>query len=407
MKFRAAVHSLSCILNCAAAACAPDAVPDSALSVRDSAGIRLVEYGTTPERAGPFVFSSQPLYQYGAGPEDYPFRSIWRGTLLPEGSAAVIDALNAELVLVAPDGTFRGLLAGRGDGPGELDRPAAVFSLGGDTLLVDDRGHARLTFFAGGAVVREVDTRLLNRSLGLVGIDADGHPLMASSSYMPGFAEAWLRGHMVRFDIDAGVVDTVGAYDWVRRSPREGPFNPFETGGTVTAAAGRFVYARTDRPEVTWRNPDGTVRQIARWRSSPAYPDEEDWQRFASSMRTRLRPANPHIQSETEFEELVRRSLARYELQEDEPLPLFTRLFGDREGRVWLGHHTIGAQLVGVSGYSILAPDGIWLGDVRAPRGVRLLDVAQGRALGVFRDETGVESLVLYELLPAGTTDGA
>ena len=59
-----------------------------------------------------------------------------------------------------------------------------------------------------------------------------------------------------------------------------------------------------------------------------------------------------------------------------------------------------------MSGYSILAPDGTWLGEVRAPEGVRLLDVAQGRALGVFTDELGVESLVLYELLPVGAAGG-
>ncbi|WP_419948937.1 hypothetical protein [Candidatus Palauibacter sp.] len=406
MRTHVAVYSLFCVLNCAVAACRPDAVPESGPSVRDSAGVRIVEYGATPARAGPFVFSPQPLYRYGTGPEDYPFRSISRGALLADGSAAVIDALNAELVLIAPDGTFRGLLAGRGDGPGELDRPTAVFSLGGDTLLVDDHGHARLTFFGGGTVAREVDTRLLNRSLRVLGIGANGRLLMASGSYMPGFAEPWLRGHMVRFDPDAGVADTVGAYDWVRSSPREGPFNPFETGGDVTAAGGRFVYVRSDRPEVTWRNPDGTVHQIVRWRSSPAYPDEEHWRRFESSRRIRLRPANPHIQSEAEFEELVQTSLARYELAEDEPLPLISRPFGDREGRVWLGHYTVGWQVGGVSGYSILAPDGTWLGDVRTPRGVRLLDVAQGRALGVSRDEMGVESLVLYELLPAGTTEG-
>ena len=406
MKTRVAVYSLSCVLNCMAAACRPDAARDPALSVRDSAGIRLVEYAATPERAGPFVFASQPLYRYGAGPEDYPFQSIWRGALLGDGSAAVIDALNSEIVLIAADGTFRGLLAGRGDGPGELDRPTSVFARGGDTLLVDDHGHARLTFFSGGGVAREVDTRFLNRSLRVLGLDSAGHPLMASSSYMRGFPEPWLQGHMVRFDIDAGVADTVAAYDWVPAWSDERPVNPFGVGGLVAAVAGRFVYIRSDLPEVTWRNPDGTVHQIVRWRSPPAYPDEEDWRLFESSLRATLRPANPHIQSEAEFEDLMQRTLSRYELVADEPLPLFTQPFGDREGRLWLGHYTVGARVGGVSGYSILAPDGIWLGEVRAPEGVRLLDVAQDRALGVFRDEMGVESLVLYELLPPGAAGG-
>ena len=104
MKPRAA----TCLLFSALAACQVDSAPVSQVSARDSAGIRIVEYGAVPPLAPPFVFSSQPLYRYGAGPEDYPFQSIWRGALFADGSAAVIDALSAEIVLIAPDGTFRG-----------------------------------------------------------------------------------------------------------------------------------------------------------------------------------------------------------------------------------------------------------------------------------------------------------
>ena len=407
MNRRATAGLLSCILAGAATACEADSPPASGPSVHDSAGIRIVEYETAPEPASPFAFSSPPLYRYGAGLEDYAFQSIWRGVLLSDGSAAVADAFNREIVLLESGGTFRGLLAGPGDGPGEIDMIVGLLPAGGDTLLLEDLGHARLTLFAGGAAVREVDTRFLNRSLRVEGLNAEGQALMTSGSYRRGFREPWLQGHMVRFDMDAGVLDTVAAYDWVPSSPEDGPRNPFMPGGVVTVSRGRFVYLRDDTPEIVWRNSNGTIHQIVRWRRAPAYPAEEDWRAFTTSLRTQLRRVNPQIQSETEFEEMVARVFADYELVPDEPLPLVSQLFGDREGRVWLGHWTADAALNGVTHYSILADDGRWLGEVQVPERVRILDVAGGRALGVFRDELGVESVVLYELLSAEPEDDA
>ena len=49
--------------------------------------------------------------------------------------------------------------------------------------------------------------------------------------------------------------------------------------------------------------------------------------------------------------------------------------------------------------YSVIAPDGEWLGTVEAPPGFRMLDVAGGLVLGVARDEMDVESVVVYELI--------
>lgn len=399
MNPRATACLLSCMLNGAVIACEADSSPASEPLVRDSAGIRIVEYETAPEAASPFAFSSQPLYRYGAGLEDYAFQRIWTGVLLPDGSAAVADAANREIVQIGPGGTFRGLLAGSGDGPGEIDMVRVLLPAGADSLLLEDAGHARLTLFAGGSAVREVDMRFLNRGLRVRGLSASGQALMTSASYRSGFPEPWLQGYMARLDMDTGVVDTVASYDWIPSSPREGPRNPFGAGGLLTVAQGRFVYLRSDRPEVVWRNPAGTTHQIVRWRPAPAYPDAEDWRLYEASLRAQLRPANPHIQSDEEFDEFMSRVLADREMAPNEPLPLVSEILADREGRVWLGDWAADAALNGVTRYSILADDGRWLGDVQIPERVRILDVAGGRALGVLRDELGVESVVLYKLL--------
>lgn len=398
MKVRASLFLMGCVPGVVTTACQAPPPPAPEASVRDSAGIRIVEYETTPDIPSPFAFSSQPIYRFGAGLDDYALRSVWRGVLLSDGSAAVADAFNREVVLLEPDGTFRGLLAGPGDGPGEIDMIGGLLPAGHDTLLLEDIGHGRLTLFASGEAVREVDTRFLNRGPRVRGLDAEGQALMTSGRYRPDFREPWLQGRMVRFDMDAGVVDTIAAYDWVPSSPHEGPTNPFMPGGLVTVAQGSFVYLRSDTPEVVWRSSDGTTRQITRWRPAPVYPDEDDWRLYTTSLRTQLRRANPQIQSEAEFEEMMERSLGRWELAPDQPLPLVSEIFGDREGRVWLGHWAADAQLNGVTRYSILAPDGSWLGEIEAPPRVRILDVSGQLVLGAFRDELGVESVVVYEL---------
>ena len=49
--------------------------------------------------------------------------------------------------------------------------------------------------------------------------------------------------------------------------------------------------------------------------------------------------------------------------------------------------------------YTLLSRDGEWLGRIAAPDGLRVLDVAGGRVLGIVDDEMGAESVVVCELV--------
>jgi len=221
---------------------------------------------------------------------------------------------------------------------------------------------------------------------------------MATSSYRSGFDVAWLPGHMVRFDLDTGVADTVASYDMAPFAPREGPKNPFPPFGDVSVAGGQFVHGRSDVPQLTWRTPDGETRQIVRWSPDRTYPTADNWAAFESFLQTELPRVNPQL-SGADLEQMVQRSLAEYELVGDEPLPIYTTLAGDDEGRVWLGEFSIHSRLNGIPRYTIFASDGGWLGTLEVPARFRVLDVAGGLVLGVVQDEIDVESVVVYELL--------
>ncbi|MDE2873551.1 MAG: hypothetical protein OXQ94_17895 [Gemmatimonadota bacterium] len=392
------------VLVLALTACGSDTEPVADRVVDDSAGVRIVTLAATPDVEAPFAFGPEPLYRHGAGADDYMFSSVWRGILLGDGSAAIFDARNSELVLLNPDGTFHSVLAPAGEGPGEVKMVTSMFAAGRDGILVEDFLNARFTLFVNGAVARTVSTRgPINDGLRSRGMDASGGMLMSSGSYRRGFPEEWLPGHMVRFDLDTGVADTVATYDYVPFHPPEGtPENPFKHFGIAGAVGGEFLYGRTDTPELVWRRPDGSVRQIVRREPDPVYPAEEHWDIFAAELRETAPRHNPHAQTEEAIEELVTSMLGRYELEPDVPLPLFTTPRGDDEGRIWLGDFVVGYGGTITSSYRILSAEGEWLGRLDVPDGLRILDIAGGRVLGVMKDEMEVESAVVFELAEAG-----
>ena len=223
---------------------------------------------------------------------------------------------------------------------------------------------------------------------------------MSSSSYRRGFPQDWLPGYMVRFDLDTGAADTVATYDWISfRQPDGTPENPFSHFGIVGAAGGEFLYGRTDTPELIWRRPDGSIRQILRWEPDRVYPTEEHWDLFAADLRKTAPEYNPQAQTEEAIEELITSMLEGYRLESDVPLPLFTLPIADDAGHIWLGKFTVPSDRGAAPSYTIISPEGHWLGNLDVPDGMRVLDVAEERVLGVVKGEMDVESVVVYELV--------
>ena len=372
------------------------------IQIEDSAGVRIVEYMGTPVINAPFRFSAEPLYRHGANPGDYAFQGIHPGSLLPDGSAVVSDVFNEELVVLSPDGTTHEVLAGPGEGPGDVSYVGAVFALGQDRVLAADRDLYRVTVFAGGSVERTVDIRRM-AGLGVQGIGSSGQLLMATNSFRSGFEGEWLPGHMARFDMGTGALDTVASYDFISRPPQALRWNPIGAVGTVAVASGQFVYGRSDRPEVTWRLPDGTVTQIVRWQAEPAPLTEELLDGIEAGLRAGNRMANPGA-PDADIDRMTDDDMAVYRAVIGGPMPLFTIPFGDAEGRVWLPSYRPGGAREGASDYTVVSADGEWLGTVEAPPRFRILDVAGGLVLGVNTDDMDVESVVVYEL--EGDTTG-
>lgn len=387
---------LGCVPILALFACGGDTTPIADVVVEDSAGVRIVQHTGAPSAEPPFAFAPQPVYRHGDDPGDYTFTRIWRGILLGDGSAAIFDAGSSEIVRLNPAGAFHSVLAPAGEGPGEVSRlVTSMFAVGQDGILVLDLGQTRSSLFVNDALAHTASILDLRGATSLwpMGFDDDGGFLVATTSFLPGFEEEWLFGHMARYDPETGAVDTVASYQYV-----PGESNPAPGTGRVIVSGGQFVYVRTDIPEVVWHLADGTVRQIARWQLDPRYLTAEDLEVIEPILRDRLRFVNPGA-SDEEVESMTRRNMAQHEADLGNPIEHFKSPFADSEGRVWLPTSMPGIPGEGVPPYTVISLEGEWLGVVDAPPGLRILDVGWGRVLGVMTDEMGVESVVVYELV--------
>lgn len=371
------------------------------VQIDDSADVRIVEYDGMPATAAPFRFAAEPRYRHGAGPGDYAFQRIHPGSLFPDGSAVVSDIGNRELVVLRPDGSSHDVLAGPGEGPGDVAYVGATFALGQDRFLAVDMFLDRLTIFGGGSVQRTVDIRHAD-GLSVSGVGSSGQLLMTTGAFRSGFEEEWLQGHMAVFDMGTGALDTVASYDYVSRPPQGLRWNPVGAAGLVAVASGRFVYARSDRPQVTWFLPDGTATQIVRWQAEAAPLTEDLIEGIEAEFRAGNRLANPGL-SEARIDSMTNDDMATYRAVLGEPMPLFTSPIGDAEGRVWLPSFRPGGPRAGIPNYTVISADGEWLGTVEAPPRFRILDVAGGLLLGVQLDDMDVENVVVYELVGDGS----
>ena len=386
-------------LTAAAAACGgdPSATTDVPVQIEDSARVRIVAYPGTPSVEPVFRFAAEPRYRHGANPGDYAFQGVGIGRLLPDGRAVVEDPWNSEVVVIGRDGAAYEVLASQGEGPGDVIGVNAIFSLGQDSILVTDSNLGRATLFVGGSVAGTTDIRSAIR-LRVKGIGPAGGLLMATSLSDLELVGDWRRGHMARFDMVTGALDTVASYDSDPRTPAGMEWDPIRAVGEVTVAGGRFVYTRSDRAEVTWHRADGGVVQIMRWRAQPTLLAEESLGAIEDANRVLFRMQNPNTDP-VRIEEAIRLHMANFRASVGRPMPFFRSPFTDDEGRIWLPAYRPGVDETGVAPYTVIGAGGEWLGVVEAPPTFRILDVAGGLVLGVEADEMDVESVAVYELV--------
>ena len=341
------------------AACAEVPVPP--VVVRDSLGITIIENneGAWAEGTGWRIDSLPSLTMLGAG-ETRP--RVAGAARLSDGRIVVVDSVSRELRF--HDGTS-GVLLGRagspGRGPGQFSAPGDLHVGAGDTLYVWDNPWRGLVVFD--AMGTHVRTERVGRA------ERVRNELFAWGELRPPLLGS------PRSLIENGLfeaADSVSGFAVVARLRLE--FDRTDT--LVTFVTSPFTHLG-DRVVI----------------ATGAHEEET----FVGRVRTRefLRFEGVHLRRivRTSAQPLPFESAEAGE--EVETRPLYTSLFADRTGAVWMRLH-------GRNGdgdpWIIFDDDGREMGELLLPSGFEPMDAGPDWLLGVDRDAGGAERVMLLRV---------
>jgi hypothetical protein len=271
------------------------------------------------------------------GPAELLFDGIEDIAFLPDGGLAVLNRYSQEVRLFNGDGSFGGVLGGKGEGPGEFRDPIQVTLIGSDSLSAWDWGLNRVTVFPlSGGAPRTV--RLdppppnptghfgVSRRVFIVG-SHDVQPLG-----QPGEEEGqqWLNA--LGYGEGGQLRDTVevlpyGQYLWVDESSREAGYPHFGARGTFSVRMNRMFMGNGSDP---------MVRVVDPGREHP--PRQFEWappdRRISSRDVAATREFDFARFSQPALQQRIRRNWEALPIADR--FPAMQKVLADDIGRVWV-----------------------------------------------------------------------
>ncbi len=395
-------------------ACGEQGAPASASSVRDSAGVRIVESSAPAWATGAeWHLGDAPLLDLGRldGPDETQFFRVIAGTRLSDGSFVLGSLGSHDLRRFTAEGEHVWTVGREGEGPGEFVGLFRVVAAPGDTILTFDFRQRRISRFAPDGTF--MDSRPLETpgESGFAFVETllpTGRAVYSWREFAPSETPPQ-EGEVRRDTIGVHVLDADGesAHELgrfpgaetivLRAGETDGGFNitisstPFGRGTEVTAGPSGVWVGDTERFEVRRFGFDGSLEAIVRRQSEPVVVDDA---LVARAMQDELDEAD-----DEENERYIRRRW------EDSPLPptlpAYEALLIDAGGNLWVQNFEIPGATE--RRWSVFTPDGVWLGEIAFPDRFRPLEIGSDYVLGRFGDELDVEHIQLWELLkPSG-----
>lgn len=366
-------------------------------TVRDSAGVVVVENQDDPEGLERWAVDMSPALVIGADLEaapDYQFASI-RGALRTVDGVIVVADGDSDRSLVReyrPDGRYVATWGREGEGPGEFKSIGGIHRLPPDSVIIWDSQLERLTVFGSGGSPGRT-SRLQLGNFTLVGATADGRLL---------FEE------IRTFVFQAGIqhADGYRRYDKTYRIHDRnahpiailGPFPGQEYHNTVTSTALSFAqlpYSREtwagvwgDRPvvgvsdtyEIRAYAADGSLRRIVRLDRPPIPTTEADRLAFLRANRPRSNrtdvPAASHI-------------------------PMFDEILGDELGCLWVRDYDMPGE--GPVTWTVFDASGVAVAQLEVPDDLHIWEIGREYVLASRRGPLGIESVVVLPLERGGS----
>jgi hypothetical protein len=398
------------------AACGSGGDSESALlepSVRDSAGITIMEYPATAWDAAPeWSVSPAPLAVIGDDPDEVEIdlSNSYMGTVLADGRVLAATMQPAQIYRFTADGKQDGTVGRAGDGPGEYRFVMSLTRLGGDTIAAYDMFKRVVLLYSGdgetlGTVQFPVTGTLVPPMFN--GRLADGtwvlqivNPLAEPPEGSPtiyrldGPILAWREG-MEGFDTlfmlpgqsaTWGEVEAGGERFPIGRQVAYGA-NPFlgVRGSTIWATAGeRFVLQAHDS--------SGTLTREIRMERPPREVTEAERERYKTVLREQFEMAAgmlPPGMLESELAKVDQTVFATHH-------PEISLMTVDQVGRVWVSPDL--PVIDSVQDWRVFSSAGELIGRIRMPQGMLLTASADRAVLRQEDPETGLVRLEVWGL---------
>lgn len=387
-----------------AVACA-DAGPPATFSVRDSAGVRLVE-SHIPEwdLDGGLAVSAEPVLHLGEtdGEETLQFFNVTGGLRFSDGRIAILNSGSKTVRVFGKDGGFITEFGGSGDGPGEFRTLGSIHCLPGDTLLIwDGRRPGFSLFTSSGEFIRS--QRLTPPGAEqLRGVEPLPDGRLVVKTYASPLTQSDDRGVGIHrdpaplflFDRGGELLDTVGIFPSTETAIME------VAGHTLVGAApfpkstwidvkGSSVYVGTaNTTEVSVFSPEGMVEAVFRHPEADLVLRQEDRDWYEDRMT--------EMASTPQEEQMLGPVLEA--LVFPETRAAFNDLRLDRTGRIWLRTGRDFPPLAPSTDWTVLSKEGVLLGTLSLPKRFEVLEFGGDYLLGVWKNEMDVEFIRLYSL---------
>lgn len=389
----------TCTILIATAACSR-AGTDRTVTVRDSAGVTVVE-SRNPTWTGDrgWRLSDEPLLDIGEteGFPEYQFSRIEGGVRLDDGDLVIADGGTQALRFYDHEGTFVRASGRPGEAPGEYRVITALGRGPGDSLWVYDFGLRRFTVLtATGEPVRTLSVGGTLSAVNAVGRLPDG-AFVVKESWATGSGNAIRLGlvrdpvAVVRFSSDGRELDTIATV-----AGRE-IFVTTEDGRAVMSAP---LFAHTSSAAIRSTEivvGDQTGFQVAIYQATGVL--ERVFRIHGRDLHLTRGEVSRAIDAIVAREPVNRQPATRTHynaMDTPDTRPAYGTVLADRSGNIWLAEYVRAPATP--RRWTVLAADGRWLGEVKVPDRFTVLEIGDDWMLGVWRDELDVERVRLYSV---------
>ncbi len=373
-------------------------------TVRDSAGIAIVENPSPDDSAANTWWSLDgPLVDIGGGGNDA--HSLYRVTAalrLADGRIAVANNGSSELRYFTKDGVPAGIAGRAGEGPGEF-RSLTALAHDGDSVLVFDFSLRRLSVYADtGRFVRSLQLGAESPAIFIARLP-DGSIIGSPSLTGPAPPGSLQSGLMrpdqlfARYTADGQRLDSIGRFpgperfvqvngDGGRITSINISMPPFARMGFFLAQGPNLVVALQDSPEIRIFGEDGKLQRILRTGRAPQEVTPalvHDWiesmvRDLAPDQQQQLRTRNEGMPVPKE-------------------VPAYGEVRADSAGRLWVADYAHYRETAKY--WTVYDREGRVQARLSVPDRFRPLDIGRDWVLGLAMDQDNVEHVQLFTIV--------